>query len=206
MAEAHQDVMTLAHNRHLWKNLVAMLNANPDIQHHSHVNDWLIRGYSQMQAVGIRRQCDSRGKRGTLGFVLPALEASPHVATFSRYDGPAGAWQTFASPGATTIDPARVQTDRAQLAQDTKATLDYVNKVVAHNDPDRRTGPITVTFGNLDGALDSLATLMKKYLPLFRQGAYHPYMTPAMDYGWTNMFTTAWLSDGFQPIDPWSLG
>ena len=72
---AYKDVLTLLHNRHVWRNLIAMLAANSDVKQHTMINGWLTRCYSQTQAVGIRRQSEFEGRRPTLGALLRELES-----------------------------------------------------------------------------------------------------------------------------------
>jgi hypothetical protein len=213
---AHNEVMTLFHHRHVWKSLVALLNANPAIEHHSVINDWLTRGYSQTIAVGIRRQCDSSRRRPTLGCLLSEMAAHPDALTVDRYMAAAkpdqdpvatsAFWAAYATEDRSRLDGKVVGLDRQVLRDGTRVARRWTNRVVTHRDADSITGPVNLAFADLDAALDILGALIQRYHGLFHPGSSLYCVTPYIPHTWTNMFQVPWLSEGFEPVDPSSLG
>lgn len=210
---AHKDISTLFHHRHVWVNIVAMLQNNAQMTHHSTVNDWLIRGYTQTLAVGIRRQSQYTDRRPTLGRLLSELERHPQVASRERYlalaDDPAVAapfWHGFAASSGEHIDPDQVHSDLEAVKTATTPARDWVNRRIAHRDQDVTTGPISVTFGDLDAGLDRLGTALKEYWGLFHPAAILQAVTPLPGLGWTEMFAVPWKPPNFASIDAWDLG
>ena len=82
---AYQDVMGLTFNRLMWRNIVAMLQTNKFVEHHSHVNGYLTRSYAQMQSVGIRRQRDHGQRRPTIAWLIHEIAQHPDTASRSRF-------------------------------------------------------------------------------------------------------------------------
>jgi hypothetical protein len=205
------DVTGLTSNRLMWRNLVAMLQTNPAIEHHSHVNNYLTRTYAQMQAVGIRRQWDRKDRRPTIGRILHEISRYPEAATRTRYlqaltdperDG--AGWLMFSPADTEQIDPQLVAADLHRIDNRTADARDYVNSMVAHLDHDRRTGPVGSGdwFGDLNQGIDVLAEMTKKYWGLFYPGDMLVRVTPVPDLAWIKMFQTAWYSPEFVPVTP----
>jgi hypothetical protein len=214
---AYKDVLTLLHNRHVWRNLIAMLAANPEVEQHTMINNWFTRCYSQTQAVGVRRQSEHEGRRPTLGALLREIESFPSIATRVRYvSGLSDAslpnrengWRTFAPDDGPLADTDIVSADRQKLTVATTPVRDWVNKAVAHRDKDETTttAPIETSFASINGALDVLAELIRKYHMLFHPGAALWRVTPTTSPDWTEMFRKPWYSEQFEPVDPWDLG
>lgn len=208
--DSYQDVMGLTFNRYIWRNLIAMLQSNPDVEHHSFVNGYLTRSYAQMQAVGVRRQWDRSERRPTVGRLLYEMQQHPEAATRDRYvAGLEGdirdpsRWRDFAPSDGGVIDVAVVKADADRLANETKDARDYVNKLVAHLGRDRKVGPIGSGdwFGDINRGIDVLGALIKKYWTLFHPGQMLATITPSTDLGWTRMFRTAWLSEHYVPVE-----
>ena len=81
----YDDLMTLHHNRYIWKSMLAMLEQNPEAVFHSAVNEWLSRVYSTTQAVGIRRQAAIGSGEITLANVLKQIASSPRKVTLEQF-------------------------------------------------------------------------------------------------------------------------
>jgi hypothetical protein len=210
---AYQDVTRLTFYRFMWRNLVAMLQANKEVEHHSHVNAFLTNSYAQMEAIGIRRQWDRSRPRPTIGRILHEMANQPEVATRASYVellgpgiAPSG-WLSFSPTDAEHIDPVIAANDLQRIHDETRDARDYVNKMVAHLDPrhDQTTGPIVVGsgdwFGDLNKGINVLAEMIKKYWPLFHPGNVLDSVTPIVPPNWIRMFQTAWYSKDFVPVD-----
>lgn len=211
---ADAEITALFHQRHVWRNLLAMLQGRPDIKHHSVVNSWLSTGYTQTIAVGIRRQWDRNGRRPTMGRLLSELAEHSHVASWERYSAQergeteAGAhgWLLFALQPGGSIDPDRVRTDLADFDTKSAVAREWVNTSLAHRDRDTRVPALRVRFDDLNGGLETLGGLLQHYLGLFRPGTQRPTVTPEPGLGWLEMFDTAWLPEDFEAISATDAG
>ena len=82
---AYDDVTNLHLDRYLWRNIVAMLQANPDNNHHGMVTNHLARTYSTNLAVGIRRQTALDDRTASLVYVLHDIAAHGYIVTKERW-------------------------------------------------------------------------------------------------------------------------
>lgn len=212
-AVAFTDVQTLAHHRHVWRNLLALLASNPDIQHHSIMNDWLVRGYSQTLAVGVRRQSEYDTRRPTIARILKELAANPTACTRERYladstDNPLDteSWELVAGRGALVLDPEMAQRDLDQLVLAAVPCRTWVNRAVAHRGRDRIEDAIKYSVDDFNAGLDALCELIRRYWPLFHPGNSLYRVTPDLDLSWTSMFDVAWRSEAFVPVPTDGLG
>lgn len=212
---AFADLVNLHHVRYVWKNLVKMLGEVEGVEHHTLVSDWLTYTYSTSLAVGIRRQSD-KGKSGdrplSLASVVSEMAKYPKVVTLERYlagidvdnEVPLRHWfTTLVAKG--EIGPEQAQRDLDALAATSEVVLKYVNKHLAHRDSKVDRTTLSMSFADLDGALDELARVLRRYYQLLT-GQHVLHFTPIAGLGWTKMFATPWLPLGFTPHDEESLG
>ena len=78
---AIEEVHQLHLLRYVWKNIFAMLESKPDLEHHWLVNNYLATTYTRTLAIGIRRQSDTSESRATIGSLLRRVGA--HVEDFT---------------------------------------------------------------------------------------------------------------------------
>jgi hypothetical protein len=209
----HDDIMTLHHNRYIWKSLLAMLEQNPDAVFHSAVNGWLSRLYSTTQAVGIRRQAATGSGDITLANVLKQIASSPRKVTLEQFlaltpnlDAKVltKQWEAnWQSGGKNFMDSARVKADQVRLEEASAAVHHYVNKRIAHLDKVVNAPPLT--YDDINGALDTLGDVFKRYYRLLT-GDQLAQLTPAMGRTWTQAFEFPWATQGFMPPDERDFG
>jgi len=121
---AFDEVLQLHTYRLIWKNLIAMLQSRPELPHNILVNNWLITSYTRTLAVGIRRQSEDSGARGTIGSVLRRVKEDAHSFTrescnFPEVDPNEPARDSWVGQYADTttepLDPRRVETVEQEL-------------------------------------------------------------------------------------------
>jgi hypothetical protein len=204
------DVMTLAHNRHVWLNLVALQQTNDVIEWNQVVNGWLGRCFATTQAVGMRRITEHKERRPTLGRLLHELAEHPEVASRDRYMAalPATAihgregWTTFAPDDGRDIDPGMPSADLQRLIAAETPVRKYVNESLAHAGVEKDGVPLSnPTFQEIATALDIAAELVKRYHMLFHPGTILWRITPDLPLGWLQVFDQAWRTAAFTPVD-----
>lgn len=207
------DIVTLVWNRSVWRVLLQMLKDNPAIEHHSVVNDWLSRLYVTTQAVGIRRQRDRRDRPHTIGFLLDDIARHPQVLSDQRRSRPDdhadrqwvdARWARFVAGGSDHINPQVAVDDLARLDEVCVTVKRYVDRQVAHRDRDRVTTAPSMTYGDINGALDLLGGLLRRYTWLLK-GTHLAHIGPSAGWGWLTMFAVPWLPEPFQPPDELKL-
>jgi hypothetical protein len=212
---AYGEVMQLHTYRLVWKNLVALLQSRPDMHHNVLVNNWLVTSYTRTLAVGIRRQSEDGGSRGTVASVLRRVQVHAHAFTrescglpkIEPGDATRDVWiHRYAADVHDHLDPRRVQSVQHQLRIAQAAARTWVNKKVAHLDP---TAPSeSVTFGDLEDGMRGLRSGVTFLFPLFNQGSILAAVTPSTPLGWLDMFSAPWYvpNSGFVPVDAFELG
>ena len=176
------------HDRHLWKNVTAMLEHNVDRHHARVVKNWLIRSYVDKQCSAIRRLNDGVGDPASIRRCLRELIKRPRLLTRIRYEQLAAVsaaangiedvvlhargfsgYNEFADTTSDHLDSARVWTDLDTLEAATASVKTYTDKRVAHLDFMADLSAIPLTFGDLDNAIDAVGGLTRKYYQLRHQ-------------------------------------
>lgn len=204
--QAYKDVTRLYLLRHVWRNLQAMLTSRPEMHHDPLVYNWLNTCYGETIGVGIRRQAEPSGSKPTIGSLLRRVQA--HAPSFTRescgFDikqlpGRADPWLRFAPSSDDHLDPDRIAPIRDGLAQSEATTRQWINRKIAHLDPQ---GYEEVTFGDLERGLAGLRDGLMFLYPLFNPGSVLMHITPIAGYGWFEMFEEPWYVEGaMRPVD-----
>jgi hypothetical protein len=222
---AQSDVHTMFHERHLWKNVIAMLEQSADRRDARYVNSWMIRSYVDRQCSAIRRLNDYRRDTISLRRCLRELIRRPRLLTRSRYEqlairtavangieddvlyerGFAG-YAEFADASGDHLDRARVRGDLDTLETATASVKAYANKRIAHLDYKADLSALPLTFGDLDNAIDAVGALMRKYYGLRHPGESLAFVTPWLGEPWLIAFKHAWWTPDFRPIPEDTLG
>jgi hypothetical protein len=211
----HNGILRLFHDRGIWRTILAMLDANPQVPRGGFGEYWFGSCYTDSMLIGIRRVTGA--DRGSIGIrrSLNSLASTPRMATRSWYEREArrnnqsgDAWELaqlntafdiFAEPGQPFIDAARVRQDIAALDAVIDRVNAYTNKAIAHRDDNPGEVPtrLPVTWGELDAAIDGVGNIYKKYYRLRHAGESLGILTPLKPPGWIQMFKTAWMPPGF---------
>jgi hypothetical protein len=169
--DAYGDVQMMFHIRHLWKNLIAMLEQNTALSDTAIVNNWLIRTYVDRQCSAIRRLNDNDSRTASARRCLRMLFADPLMVTRELFEQRAteyaanrndiedvvlhgrgvGGYVDFADASGDRLDVARVDQDLETLESATASVETYTHKRVAHFEHGVDMSALAVTFGDLDG-------------------------------------------------------
>ena len=223
------------HNRHIWKNLIAMLEQNRTLTDTAIVNNWIIRTYVHSQCSAVRRLSDDDTKKISLCRCLHDLRKSPWLVTRSRYEdlvtAEAKARGTIdAVPGegwradSDAILLARLyasydefaggsgnELDRGRLEKDL-GELGEATKAV-ETFTNERVAHISyednlsdLKFGELDTAIHAVGELAKKYYRLRHPAQRFWYITPTVPPRWLAAFQHPWWTPDFQSVQEVDLG
>lgn len=201
----HNEIVGLAHNRRLFRDIFEIVNANPRLPKSSAVYGWMIDGYVSLATMAVRRQVDERPDVVSFAHLLGGIAASPQIITrawfVSQYHHPATAWadkdfDAFDPGRYGSVDPQIVSDDLNRLKTTAGAVETFANKHIAHRDRKialkQAATPPTVTWGELNKAIDFLAELLAKYELLLTQrkmlGA-----EPVIQSDWQEVFRLPWI-------------
>jgi hypothetical protein len=102
------------------------------------------------------------------------------------------------TPETDCLDQDRIEIDLAALRVAAQTTRDYTNKIVAHREVLGE--KITLPWVDLDKALNTAGTVLKRYYKLRHPGSILHNLTPDLPPGWEQPFRAAWCPDG---LDSW---
>lgn len=193
------EIQGLLVNRHIFREVQAIIQANPKIQLASSFYQWMGNTYATAAVIGVRRQLDKDPDSISFARLLGEVAAHPQVLSRERYlalyktmprDLGDKDFDRLAEPGAAHIDPAVPTDELAKLEGLAARIRKYANKRIAHFDKsDFKALP---TYAKLDDCLDYLEELLKRYLLLFRAQAYAT-IVPVWQYDWKQVFRMPWI-------------
>jgi hypothetical protein len=195
----HRDIVLLAHNRDLYRQVGKMIDANPAIQVPSVFYDWMRRAYLADQTSAIRRLADHRKDVVSLRRLIAEIADHPEVISRRRFVGlyrgyRASEWahtdfDSLAGPGAKVVDRKAVRRDLRSVIATNARIKTFVDKHIAHRaeHPTRR----LPAYADLDRSIDLFERLGPRYgMVLTAEGGD---MVPTIQSGWMRPFRVAWL-------------
>jgi hypothetical protein len=188
----------------MWKNLVAVLQAQQHDYHDSMVNNWFTTCYSETIAVGIRRQAEASGSKATIGSLLRRIQDQSGAFTAERcgfvgietLEGRQHAWLKFAPSLKQSLDPARVAALRDELNDARDKTKKWVDKRIAHMDMQTDDLDVWATFDDLEKGLRGLRSGVMFLYSLFHPNTVLWQITPTPPGDWFRMFERPWYVPG----------
>jgi hypothetical protein len=194
------EITNLLAGRAQYKNVMGMVDKNPEIQRPSFFYSWLRAQYSTAQCLGVRRLVDGDPRTLSLRNLLSNLWRVAHLVTADRHarmyeakdiggDTGRGDFQKFAAADGASLNLAMVSADLETLRTSARAIKDFVDRRVAHTQKVTSKQEKLPTFGQLDGCLDLLETLALKYRELLIGVSGH--LTPVID-DFEGIFRVAW--------------
>jgi hypothetical protein len=199
------DVVTLHHDRHLFREIMGMIERNPNLPKQSVVYDWIIRQYVVSATMGVRRQVDTR--RDVISMERLLLEIENNCKSITR-DWFVAQYRTgmadlahrdfdrFAPGGAPHVDPTVVKDDRQCLKKTCDNLSRWASNYVAHLNKaialGQSTSPLKATWRELDEAIDLLGELLRKYELLLNQAGMLA-VEPVILEDWQQVFRVPWL-------------
>lgn len=210
----------LFHNRHVWLTIEEMWKAPTAVELNTVVTNWFTRLYVVTQVAGVRRECDSDKDTSSLRWCLDELVRFPEVVSRARYEaaidaGPSrddelkasvkSGFDMFSGPGLPHIDAQLVQTDINTLASTFDTVRKYTNKILLHRQRNGAALGLSLSWAELDAALNVVGAMLKRYYRLRHPGSALGHLAPELPLGWTTPFEVPWLPDGFVPLPALSI-
>lgn len=199
LTTVHSDVLGLLINRYIFREVQAIIQANPKVQLESSFYEWMGNTYATSQAIGIRRQVDKDRDSVSFARLLSEVAAEAEVISRERHvalyktaliDLANPGFDRLAGPGAPHLDPVVPTKELAKLEALAAPLRRYANKRIAHFDKsDFKALP---TYAELDECLDYLENLLKRYLLLFR-AQHYSNIVPVWQYDWKQVFRRPWI-------------
>lgn len=193
------QIFSIHHRRHVYREVMAMVDANPALQVPSAFYTWMRTVYVYDTTIAVRRLVDQ--DRRTVSFVrlMQEIADHPEVITRKSFVARYRAWlrdaghrdfERFASPAAKTIHRRVIRRHQRRLLAAAERLKRFVDKHVAHND--RRPMRLLPTYAELDGCIDLLGRLAKDYSLLLEQSALVE-VVPVIQDDWKAPFRVPWI-------------
>jgi hypothetical protein len=124
LSTIHDELQGLLVNRHIFREVQGIIQANPKIQLASSFYQWMGNTYATAAVIGVRRQLDKDPNSISFARLLSEVAANPQVISRERY---VGFYKTMprdlgdkdfdrlAGTGAAHIDPAGPTDELAKL-------------------------------------------------------------------------------------------
>jgi hypothetical protein len=210
-ARIKDDVLQLFWRREIWQGLVEQLDKRK-IEDSGYFKVAWVRMYVESLAAAVRRHADIDDDSVSLARLMDDLGNQAPVFTRDLFMSEVWdmdrvehdeelqrevwrrhgheSFDRWAGPGGTHIDAAKMWADLEKFRKTTEGVVHYVNRSVAHLD--RRGVERTLTFGELDAALESLKELFGEYYALVT--ATGLVLDPVMQGDWKAPFRVALFS------------
>lgn len=212
---SHRDITTLFHNRHVWLTIEEMWTAPTTIELNTIVINWFTRLYVVTQVAGVRRECDASADTSSLRWCLDELVKFPEIASRDRYEAAIDAdpsrddelkarvrqgFDLFSGPGQPHIDVQLVQADINTLVTTFNTVRSYTNKILLHRQRNGATLGLSLSWEELDTALNVVGAMLKRYYRLRHPGSILGNLAPELPLGWLTPFEVPWLNNDFVPL------
>jgi hypothetical protein len=194
------EITVLHYYRQIWRDLAEITqNADlPETLFFPLLGNW----YSATQTVAIRRQVDM--DRGVVSLWRLLQEISQHPARIDRArhvalwdedesDGHQSFDRFTAKPGDHFIDRKQVTLDQQRIRHQAAVVISHVDTRIAHSQAEQPKADASPTYGDIDGAIDTLASVFRKYVRLLRAADVALDMI-VIDQNWKKVFTKPWLT------------
>jgi hypothetical protein len=201
-----QDTVALVYNRRLFREIMKLIQSNPRLPETSAVYGWMMHAYMVLATSAVRRQVDKGGKVISLIRLLEEMLASPESMTrawfLSQYQhvpaSASGDFDRFDPTGTGFVDPEVIRDDLSHFEAEAKATEIFAHNYVAHRNEKialkKAASPPTLTWGELDRAIDLLGALLQKYELLLEQEPANVEVPIGED--WRRVFRQPWIPQG----------
>lgn len=198
--EITNDLIDIVENRFIFHRIQEIIQANPKINQDNFFWDHLRANYSASMVVGIARQVDENKHVISFMRLLKDIERNTSVITktwfadqyavnLHREIGERDFMINFGS--GQVLDPAIVRQDIMDLSTITTGIEKYRHTRIAHKTKDHNLRT-SLTFQELDDAVDHLAKLITKYQLLLNQTGM-PNLMPVVQYDWEAILRIPWV-------------
>ena len=189
------EVSALYHSRSVYKRLVDIVDANPNIQQPNAFYDWLQSCYIVDASTTIRRLLDFHEDTVSLANLANNIKANSHIISRKWYvsqhklRNANKEFDLHVGEGRDCIDSDDLNSRLEDVRNASGLVKDYVDKLVAHTDkkvPDK-----LPTFNDLDNAIDAIGIFFKYLHILLNQGS--AILEPVEEYRWEKLFREPWI-------------
>jgi len=193
------QIHEMALDRYVYREVMAMVDANQNLKVPSIFYDWMQRVYVHDMTIVIRRLVDWDKRTVSLIRLMREIEDHPEVITRRRFVAGYRGWlkrlghkdfERFAQRAANQIDPRVIRRHRRELVAAQRRLREFVNRHVAHRS--RRPLRRLPTYAELDACLDLLERLAKDYTLLLEQSGLSR-VVPIIQYDWKRPFQFPWI-------------
>lgn len=198
--EITNDLIDIVENQHIFHRIGEIIQVNPKINQDNFFWDHLRANYSAAVVAAIARQVDEdkdvisfvrllRDIERNHAFITKSWFADQYALTLPRQIGERDFMANFGA--GKMLDPELVKRDIQELSAITDSIEKYRHTRIAHKtkDPTLRT---TLTFTELDVAIDHLSKLITKYQLLLNQAGM-PNLMPVVQYDWEAILRVPWI-------------
>ena len=193
------QIFNIHHRRQVYREVMAMVDANPALQVPSAFYTWMRTVYVYDTTIAIRRLVDRHRKVVSFVKLMEEIAGHPEVMTRRRFVARYPDWlrkaghrdfEQFASPGARRVHRRVIRRHQRELVTSAQRLKRFVDKHVAHND--RRPMRRLPTYTELDDCIDLLGRLVKDYTLLLEQRTLTD-VEPVIQYDWKAPFRVPWI-------------
>jgi hypothetical protein len=194
----NNNVLTMYIQRDAWREVSKMLEANGQLPD-SYWWEFMRDTYATTQAVAVRRQADTHRDAASLGKLIKEIRDDPGKITRGLWDEPPfgfehviaqNGWaEQYGGEVGDHLDPAIPTADFETLRTAAANVKAYVDEHVAHADP--AAASVTLTLGQVHGAVEVIGDLFKRYYNLLTAGSYVE-LVPAIQHDWKAVFRVPW--------------
>jgi len=195
----HDQVLTLAFERDVYEEYQGILGrASEEARGGTIFHNWLSGTYVTSVSVAVRRSVDHNKRTVSLMRLMEEIRDHPTAMTRERYLSLFSdqrmrdhiGEREFDKWGSDVADPAVVDKDIGELIEATKDTKHYVDKRVAHHDG-RVEEVVSVTWGELNGAIDAIEKAFVRYYGLIAVAGY--VIDDITHSPWQHIFEAPWV-------------
>jgi hypothetical protein len=193
------EIKTIAHHRDVYRQVTAIIAANPAANVPSAFYDWMAHAYGITQAAALRRLDDKDRRTYSLRLLIQEIADHPEVLSRRRFVGlyrghlPASFghehFQRVAGPDGRTVDAKLLRRHLREFLKTLHSVHVFVDKNVAHFD--RRRMRRLPTYADLNKCVDLIVKLAKEFSFILK--AEGTGVVPSIPYGWKKPFEVAWL-------------
>jgi hypothetical protein len=193
------QILSIHHRRQVYREVMAMVDANPALQVPSAFYTWMRTVYVYDTTMAIRRLIDRDRRVVSFVKLMTEIADHPEVMTRRRFVARYPDWlrtaghkdfERFASPAAQRVHRRIIGRHQRELVASARRLKRFVDKHVAHND--RRPMRRLPTYADLDHCVDLLGRLVKDYTLLLEQKGLTD-VEPIIQYDWKAPFRVPWI-------------
>lgn len=199
--EIQAQVYAVLSDRYIFDETMKLVSANPETHNPNDFVAWFIQQYIYGATSRIRQQTDKDQRSISLWNLLTDLERRATLITREWFvaqcaepsdeDAANSFFDTWCGPCRRHADPAVFERQRQELETACQAIRKYVNKRVAHHAAVADDKLKIPTWGELNGAIDTVHSLTCRCIQFLRQEPVHDLL-PTWNYNWKVVFERPW--------------